>query len=225
MVKLLLVFKANPNYTDRQGKKYYEHLLPKQRLSLLTMDYELPTLKLHNNHLWFQMLQQFESANADDEAATLFQTLKEKVKGYVTLDNDLAEALDGGEHIAKDFAEKDMKTVILSVVSWFGQFSPIDVIHMSATCYVVEVDDTLVKQQRKKNDHAEGHKFQAFKLMRNKQQWLREIESRKINKLSNDNVVDILYIYYFNKVDKKFVTKSLEQFNPGTLVLLLKYYD
>ena len=33
------------------------------------------------------MLQQSEPGNADDEVAALFRSLKEKVKGYTTLDN------------------------------------------------------------------------------------------------------------------------------------------
>ena len=89
---------------------------------------------------------------------------------------------------------------------------------MSTACYVVEVDGIQVKQQRKKEEDSEDHKFQAFKLMRNKQQWLREIDLRKVNKLNKENVVDILSIYYFDKVNNKVVTRSLEQFGPGILV-------
>jgi hypothetical protein len=143
---------------------------------LIETEYDYEMLTMNSNALWFYFIQE-ESLPG----------VVERVRQYVSEYPLLADVCDNHGRSAVNMACAEAKHVILATFLWFDRYRLIDSRpeHTSATCFVYKaLDEMDLDEQRKP-------KKVALKLMREKSQFVRELETRE-SQFRSECVVGII---------------------------------
>ena len=139
----ILNYGADYTIKNKQGKTCFDAIRSaNDKLTILSkFELDLSLLEKHNYFLWFAVVQEDGTTDAD-----LFAKLLIKVEALVSNHPSLATAKDANNRAAVDVASKPMRKVIESAIFFCGQYSihhgpPV---HMSATAVVVFADDFRV---------------------------------------------------------------------------------
>ena len=184
---LLVLHGANVSLKDNDGKTCFDLLSAKDKLKCLTeIQLNLSLLEAHHYALWFVVVS--EDGTSD---VGLFDKLTTNVKTLVSSHPTLATSKDVDGRAAVDVASKAMKSIIQSVLLWYGRYRITDSRpeHMSATCFVFKaVDEHTIDKETSQPIKV------ALKLMRLKDQFQREISTRD-KEFHQEHVMHILQTY------------------------------
>lgn len=163
----------------------------------ILLQYNLPVdrktgLPVHDpDCIWTQMLQ----TTPPDKYLHAVEATLELVSDLV---DDLAGALDKHGRKALDIATPKCKQLIQTHLHFYGRYElkPGPAEHQSATCIV-----------RLAVDYSDQHRPVALKLMRNRDQFLRELSIRTMGGLSEDYVIGIIR-HHDGDEDEKFLAET-----------------
>lgn len=163
---------------DCNGKIAFEYFDSEEikNLFLLDVTFPLDALTSNNNSLWFQLVE-----------ITGIEGTEIKMLQYVERYPVLTFVKDGFGRLITDMATPNNKTAIRSVSLWFGRYrlSETSPEHVSSTCTVFKAIDEM-------RQDSNGNPLRvAIKLMRNREQFLKEVNTRSYG-LSKEYIVTLL---------------------------------
>ena len=180
------LLKHGADYTikNMQGMTCFDLLAAKDKPNvLIKTPLNLSLLEAHDYFIWFVIVQTADAADVD-----LFAKLLVIVEALVSSHPTLATAKDADGRAAVDVSSKPMKLIMQSVLLWHGRYRITESRpeHISATCFVFKaVDEHTI-------DKETGQPIKvALKLMRLKDQFLREISTRD-KEFNEEHVMHIL---------------------------------
>lgn len=163
---------------DCNGKIAFEYFDSEEikNLFLLDVTFPLDALTSRKNSLWFQLVE-----------ITGIEGTEIKMLQYVERYPVLTLAKDGFGRLITDMATPNNKTAIRSASLWFGRYRLIETSpeHVSSTCTVFKAIDEI-------RQDSNGHPLRvAIKLLRSREQFLKEVKTRSYG-LSKEYIVTLL---------------------------------